>query len=289
MQKKKNKHGLWKRLRFKYHISATNENTLEEIWGARFSIFSGIVAVLIFAFVLIGLTATIIIATPIRYYLPGYLDAEVRGEALRAALRIDSLEQEMKYQDLYISNIRDILSGNISIDSIGDFSDTIRIAANDPMLGKTDREQAFVQKYEDEEKYNLSALSSSSPSSGEAFIFFKPVRGAVHRGFDAVKGDLGVGITIQKKENVSSIFDGTVIYDGYDLNSEYVIQIQHNNGFVSVYKNNTILLKKTGDKVKTGEAISIIDIDSETKNNSLYMELWYRGNAVDPEEFITFN
>lgn len=46
----------------------------------------------LFAFLLIAFTAFIIIKTPIRNYLPGYLDVEVRKEIMQNALRADSLE-----------------------------------------------------------------------------------------------------------------------------------------------------------------------------------------------------
>ena len=64
---KKKKYNIWKRLHFKYRLSATNENTLEEIWKIRASFFSGGVLVLLFALLLVTVTSIIIIATPIRY------------------------------------------------------------------------------------------------------------------------------------------------------------------------------------------------------------------------------
>ena len=68
------------------------------------------------------------------------------------------------------------------------------------------------------------------------------------------------------------------------------MQIQHKNGFVSIYKNNTLLLKKVGDKVRTGEAIAVIG-DGKAKDNAdlvLGFELWYKGNPVNPEDYIAF-
>ena len=47
---------------------------------------------------LIAVTAFIIIKTPIRNYLPGYLDVEVRKEIMQNALRADSLERMMEIQ-----------------------------------------------------------------------------------------------------------------------------------------------------------------------------------------------
>ena len=95
MAKKKNKHNLWKRLNFKYRLSVMNENTLEELWKINASMFSGVVLLVVFAAFLITVTSVIIVATPIRYYLPGYLDSEIREQAIRMAFRADSLQEQI--------------------------------------------------------------------------------------------------------------------------------------------------------------------------------------------------
>ena len=293
IKKKKNKHNLWKRLHFKYRLSVMNENTLEEIWKIKASMFSGAILVLIFAFFLIAITSAIIIATPIRYYLPGYLDAEVREKAIRSAIKTDSLEQQLKYQEAYISNLRSIFDGTRQIDSVKTL-DTISVSENDPLLKKTDLEKEYTERYEDEERYNLSVLSSNATNPMEGVVFFRPVRGIIADKFDPANEHFGVTIKTSVKETVSATLEGVAIFAGYDLKTGYTIQIQHKNGFISVYRYNTLLLKKTGDKVRTGEAIAVIETkkeDDKEKNAStstIEFELWYRGNAVNPENYISF-
>ena len=63
---------------------------MEEVWSFRLSQLSAFVTLAVFAFFLIAVTAFIIIKTPIRNYLPGYLDVEVRKEIMQNALRADS-------------------------------------------------------------------------------------------------------------------------------------------------------------------------------------------------------
>lgn len=292
MNKKKNKYNFWKRLHFKYRLSIMNENTLEEIWKIKASMFSGIVLILIFAFFLISITSAIIIATPIRYYLPGYLDSEVREKALRSAIKADSLQQQLEYQEVYINNLRDIFNGVRQIDSIK-IIDTISVSENDPLLKKTDRERDYTKQYEEDEKYNLSVLSTSAASPMESVVFFKPVRGIITQKFDPIKDHFGITMKASSKETISSVLEGVVIYAGYDVKTGYTIQIQHKNGFVSIYKNNTLLLKKLGDKVRTGEAIALIEKKGESDKNadsssSIEFELWYKGSPVNPESYISF-
>ena len=68
----------WKKMRFKYKLSFLNENTLEEVFTLRLSRLSGVLTLAIFVVFLITLTSIVIIKTPIRNYLPGYLDSEIR-------------------------------------------------------------------------------------------------------------------------------------------------------------------------------------------------------------------
>ena len=56
---------------------------MEEVWSFRLSQLSAFVTLAVFAFFLIAVTAFIIIKTPIRNYLPGYLDVEVRKEIMQ--------------------------------------------------------------------------------------------------------------------------------------------------------------------------------------------------------------
>ena len=92
-QRKNNKKSFWHRIRFKYKLSFFNETTLEEVWSFRLSQLSAFLSLALFAFFLIAVTALIIIKTPIRNYLPGYLDVEIRKEIMQNALRADSLER----------------------------------------------------------------------------------------------------------------------------------------------------------------------------------------------------
>ena len=75
------------------------------MWSFRLSQLSAFVTLAVFAFFLIAVTAFIIIKTPIRNYLPGYLDVEVRKEIMQNALRADSLERMIEIQSLYLDNV----------------------------------------------------------------------------------------------------------------------------------------------------------------------------------------
>ena len=74
------------------------------------------------------------------------------------------------------------------------------------------------------------------------------------------------------------------------MGTGYVIQIQHNNNLISVYKHNAELLKEVGAIVKAGESIAIVGSSGElfTTGPHLHFELWLNGSPLDPEKYVLF-
>jgi len=283
---KRSNKSFWKRIQFKYKLSFFNESTLEEVWSFRLSQLSVFIYVFIFASILISLTSVIIILTPIRNYLPGYLDVEIRKEILQNALRADSLEQKVNLQSRYLENFMEILSGNVNIDSIQNI-DTTSYILSDYNIPRSENESAFIKNFEDEERYNLTALNPNPPQT--EIFFYRPLNGIISSVFDADKQHFGIDLTSALKENVIATLDGTVIYTGFDPKYGNVISLQHKNDFISIYKHNEILLKEIGDKVIAGEAIAIVGNTGELSTGPhLHFELWHKGTPVNPEEYIAF-
>ncbi|MDH6533962.1 M23 family peptidase [Parabacteroides sp. 52] len=286
-KKKGNRKSFWHRIRFKYKLSFFNEGTLEEVWSFRISQLSALLVLFIFAFLLIVITSLFIIMTPVRNYLPGYLDVEVRKEIVQNALRADSLERMIAIQSLYLDNIAGILTGTTPIDSIREIDSLAHVHANYVIL-RTAREEDFIKNFEEEEKYNLNSLSSNTAPADGVF-FFKPINGIVSAAFEPEKHHYGIDLVSAPNESVLATLDGTVIFTGYDPNFGNVIQLQHKNGFLSVYKHNELLLKEIGDTVVAGEAIALVGNTGKLSTGPhLHFELWFRGLPVNPTEYIAF-
>lgn len=285
--KKNNNLSFWKRVRFKYKLSFINENTLEEVWSFRLSLFSAFVTLTVYAISIITITALIIIMTPIRNYLPGYLDVEVRKEIMENALRADSLERMIQIQDLYLRNVTQIMSGEIELDSIRRI-DSLAQTDVDYQIPRSEAEQAYVKDFEQDEKYNLTVLDVNA-SHSNTFFFYKPVNGMVSSRYQADIRHFGIDIAAKPNESVLATLDGTVVYAGYDPNEGNVIQLQHKNGFISIYKHNETLLKEPGQSVVAGEAIALVGNSGVLSTGPhLHFELWLEGKPVNPEDYIVF-
>ncbi|GHV08217.1 peptidase M23 [Bacteroidia bacterium] len=286
MNKRVKKKAFWSKLRFKYKLLFLNENSLEEVFSFRLSWLFGLLTVVFFAGILITATAAIIIKTPIRNYLPGYLNAEIRQEMVDNVLKIDSLEHKMVVLSKYLSNVGAIMTGEMQLDEVPKM-DSVLDKSN-VILEKSEKEADFVHNFEEEEKYNLNVLATSVISDNA--VFYKPVKGMVSSAFNAREKHYGIDIAATPKESVLATMKGTIVYTGFDPNFGHVIQIQHSNGFISIYKHNALLLKKQGDEIKSGEAIALIgNTGSFSTGFHLHFELWYKGKPVDPCEYINFN
>ena len=283
---KNKRKAFWKNFKFKYKLTITNENTLEEIVGIHVSKLNG-VSVLLSAVTVIFLIASLIIVfTPLRNYLPGYMNTEIREQVVTNALRADSLQWLLDRQRMYIMNIQDIISGNIKVDSVHSI-DSLTEARTEELMERTQAEEEFRKQYEETERYNLTTMDNAQAVSG--LIFFRPTRGMVSSGFDANHKHFGIDIAASPNESVLATLDGTVILATYTADTGYVIQVQHSQNLVSVYKHCGSLLKKVGDSVKAGEAIALVGNTGEkTTGPHLHFEIWNRGRALDPSNYIVF-
>ncbi len=285
MGRKKQKH-FWRNIKVKYKLTVTDESHLQDIFSIRLSklnVFLGGCILFFFIFILVSI---LILVTPVKNFLPGYLDEKFRKDVVNYSLVVDSLTQVAKVQEMYLDNLKSILQGDIKADTIKPI-DSLQYNLNLQELHQTKKEDEYRKNFEEREKYNLTISSEQQVSNLPNF--FPPVKGVITSKFDFQKSHFGIDIATAANEPVIATLDGTVIFCGFDLDVGYIIQLQHNNEFVSIYKHNARLLKKEGDTVKAGEAIAIVgNTGKVTTGAHLHFELWYKGTPVNPENYIVF-
>lgn len=287
MPKEEKKKNNW---RDKYRFSVINDHTLEEVWRIILTRYNAFLLItFLFVFIVWG-TSTLISFTNLREFIPGYPDVKMRRNILLSAIRLDSLDRELKLRDKYFNNINAIISGGqpLELTSSPDTSrDYKAIAFN------TSTEDADLRaRVEKDEKYNLTRASASSEviAGLSNLHFFSPLKGIVSGKYDASTKHFGTDIVTKPKALVSSILEGTVIFTGWTTETGFVIAIQHPNNIVSVYKHNSGLLKEAGDIVRAGDAIAEVGDTGEryTSGPHLHIEIWYKGSSLDPEKHILF-
>jgi murein DD-endopeptidase MepM/ murein hydrolase activator NlpD len=276
--------------RDKYRVTIVNDHTFEEVWKIRITQYNAFLLVS-FVFLLFGgITWSLIAFTNLREFIPGYPDVTMRRNILVSAIRLDSLDREIALRDKYFANLSAIISGN-QPSELSVRQDTSRNYKT--IKFKTSPEESALRtKVENEERYNLTLGPSSAEStSGLASLhFFPPVKGIVSGRYNVRQKHFGTDIVTKPKALVSAALDGTVIFTGWTMETGFVIEVQHQNNIVSVYKHNASILKETGDLVRAGEAISIVGDSGEiyTSGPHLHFEIWYKGSPLDPEKHILF-
>ena len=104
-----------KRLKNHYRLVIMNEDTYEEVIKFKLTRTSVYIMLSSVFILMIGITASLIIFTPLKYYLPntGYGNVKELREYRQLKIRTDSMEQALQQQDKYLGNIQKILSGNV--------------------------------------------------------------------------------------------------------------------------------------------------------------------------------
>jgi septal ring factor EnvC (AmiA/AmiB activator) len=195
---------------------------------------------------------------------------------------VDSLSVEVERKDSFIMNFKRMLVGGIDKvkrDSVAGHVnkkgiDIDYVAPSDLELRKE------IENEESEPKVLKSSLGKRPEN-----LFFLPVEGVVEQKFNPQSGNFGIVIGTKPDQPVKALADGNVIISNWTEQSGFIIGIQHANGYISIYMNNSRVFKKAGSLVKAGDVISLLETSSG-KGGHLRLELWHNGNAVNPQEYV---
>ena len=283
----KEKVRLWDRLKYKYKLSVINETSYEEVFNFRLSQLHVLTALSVLAVILVVLTILLIAFTGLREFIPGYPDGNMRQMIAQNALRVDSLENELLKRDRFFKSIRLVLNGGDTTSLERSREDTARYRNDTIRFQISEQENEFRAAIEERERFNLSL--GMKEQNHDYYHFFPPVEGIVTQSFDEKKRHYGTDIVAKANAKVAAVMDGVVIFTDWTVKTGYVIQVQHTNDLISVYKHNSILLKKQGDYVRAGEVLGVVgNTGEESSGPHLHFELWRAGNPLNPENFIKF-
>ncbi|MDQ2719682.1 MAG: hypothetical protein M3Z26_07990 [Bacteroidota bacterium] len=101
------------RLKNRYRLVVTNEDTFEEVVAFKLNRWSVYVAMSVLFILLVGLTIALIAFTPLKLYIPGYGSAGKTQEFEALKLKSDSIERNLVIKQQYINDIEKVLKGNI--------------------------------------------------------------------------------------------------------------------------------------------------------------------------------
>jgi murein DD-endopeptidase MepM/ murein hydrolase activator NlpD len=257
-----------------YRLIIRNEDNLKERYSITLKIQNVMILVSMLFLTLGTITYLGLAFTPLSALLPRGKGGNKVQSQYNLMLRIDSLESVIKGLE-YKSNLLD------EILQTGSNSDFVK-------------EESFIEDEKPVEKNEIKTPKTPSNISLSKlqninFQFISPISGVITDTFNAERNHYGIDIAAKEKSIVRSVQGGTVIYNGWSPDFGHVLIIQHNNDFLSVYKHNSVVLKKRGTLVKTGEAIALVgNTGNLSTGTHLHFELWNNGVPVNPKKLIVF-
>jgi murein DD-endopeptidase MepM/ murein hydrolase activator NlpD len=234
---------------------------------------------------------TVLAVTPLGYTLFDREDAEIRRLAQDLSNRMDYLSDSLKKRDRFLRTIQDVLlSESDTTFVISDYETKFR-----EYMDESDQE-------ENSSKIDLTQLERVNQIEPDKIIYSEkfssvpifpapaPVIGTLTQRFDSKKRHFGIDIASSKGSIVRSIADGVVITADWSINYGNTIQIQHGDGYITIIKHCSSLLKKEGDVVLKGDAIGVLGMSGVINTGPhTHIEIWRNGIALDPEPYLLLN
>lgn len=112
-EKPTRKRDLLKRLNDHYRVVFIDDESLEEVLSFRLTMRK-LYIIVSTLFVLVAVaTVSIVVLTPVKYYIPGYAGGKTRLEVVKLKQNVDSLSDLVAAQEKYQENLRNVITGNM--------------------------------------------------------------------------------------------------------------------------------------------------------------------------------
>lgn len=285
------------KLHHKYRLVVMNDDTFAEIVSYRLTRLNIYLLLSSISVLLVTIVTLVIFYTPVRQYVPGYGDYNVKQNIIALYEAVDSMDEVSKANDLYAQSVKMHLMDDTrdldkasnykldTADSGADFSPSMIPAENDSLKALIEAEKSGKSTAE----YRVSNVGNMFDPGSMNFTAPLTASERITAEFSPEKNHYGIDIADNTDTPVKAVLSGTVIQSTWTFNDGYVLTIMHKNNFVSFYKHNSKLLKKVGNFVKAGEAVAIIgNTGQHSDGPHLHFELWYNTQPVNPQTYIKF-
>ena len=133
------------------------------------------------------------------------------------------------------------------------------------------------------EQLQAAAIPSGRPTPGYITSGFgtrtDPLRGGIghHMGIDF---DANIG------DPVHAAAGGVVVFSGVKSGFGNVVEVDHGNGYTTLYGHNSRLLVRAGDIVRTGQTLAKAGSTGRSTGPHVHFEVHVNGRPVDPRKFL---
>ena len=289
---------LFQRISKKVRVVVVNAESFEEKRHFTLSPLNAVVLLSFFTLLIIIGTYLIIAYTPLKHSIPGMPDLSseltLRKIDLQNIQYLEKVKHQSNIEELYFQNLISILNDEVPSNPTSQDSaynrDSTDYAKMD--FSTSGKDSILRAKIDLREKYELHDKEGNISQNDDmkGVFFFTPINGSVSASFNLKEGHFGVDVVAPKDEAVMATLDGTVVFKDWTPENGHIIYLQHNYNLISVYKHNSFVLKKVGEFIEAGEPIAIIGNSGGLSTGPhLHFELWHKGIALNPEDYMRFN
>lgn len=284
---------LIEKLKHDYRFIIMNNESFEEVGSYKLSLLNLYILLSTIAVLMALLIFALVIFTPLKRMVPGYGDLTNHSELIRLNNKLTEMEEMARVNERYADTFRKMLVAEVETQSMVESEESV-VYDSIPEVKRIKEDELLRQDFELDEAIQeqelLSKVSNISPReiALEQLYFVPPISGEISAGYMSDK-HFGVDVMAPKGTPVLAAMDGNVITSDWTVETGNTIGIQHENGVITFYKHNSVLLKESGSFVKAGEAVAIIGNTGTLSNGPhLHFEIWHKGKPVDPEDYVKF-
>lgn len=283
MEMDENKEPKWR-----YRLQLLSERNERVVFSFSMPVWLTVIVAVLLSMAIALFALVVMTSTPLRSYLPGYLDMNKRAVVVATSMRADSLAREGELRNLYIENLKAILLDNqIGTDSIQKYDSAI-VRFSDSLKVASELETAFVARYEEQERFGLNALDANKQFSAVSFINMVKGTVMVPEEDEEVDQFAGTRIEVRKDTPVLSPLESTVIFEQYILGQGYIVTLQCANDYVIVVSHLSESMVYEGRQLKAGAVIGHAGSKKIDDNLWVSIRIWHRGKPVDPQSVMQF-
>lgn len=274
--------------KWRYRLQLISERKDRPVFSFSMPVWVTALLALLTTLLTVLLVIIVMTRTPLRQYLPGYLDVTKRAEVMEAAMRLDSLSRENELRNVYLQQIIAVLDGEVKADSIAPFDSSLT-SLQDTIIAKSQREEDFVNQYQHRERFGIDALDSKMQQQTMAWIV--PVKGKVILS-ESTEDDtesLVVKLAVEREVSVLSPVEGTIINQQFIIGQGWEQTLMAGNEYVIVLSHLSMVLGDIGRQVKAGTAISHVGGQKDAEDRWMSIRIWHKGKPLDPASVIVVN
>jgi murein DD-endopeptidase MepM/ murein hydrolase activator NlpD len=245
--------------------------------------FTSLFIYVIFYTLIVALLTTLVLGlTPLKDLVYHFESEELKVQAAKTA----DLERKIMFLTKELESISSvnkkleyayILATSDSLDTNSVPYDSLKYEPNENLPYGGNLYFIFTKLFED----------LFQESKGFSDYFIRPSSGLIINDFSPSEGHFGIDFAVQTGTPIIAAQGGLVVFSDFTINDGYKIMIQHNSGYITVYKHCKSLLKRERDIVVQGELVALSgNTGKNTTGPHLHFEIWKDGKPQNPKEYF---